>query len=60
MLNRLVYTFTSLLTGPSRWCLNPQEELSPGQMNEIDRVLTRYPHLSDDEFVKEHLDRWLS
>jgi len=43
-----------------RWCLNPREELSPGQMNEIDRVLTRYPHLSDDEFVKEHLDRWLS
>jgi dihydrodipicolinate synthase/N-acetylneuraminate lyase len=43
-----------------RWCLNPQEELSPGQMNEIDRVLARYPHLSDDEFVKEHLDRWLS
>ena len=47
-----------LLAG--RWCLNPQEELSPGQMNEIDRVLTRYPHLSDDEFVKKHLDRWLS
>ena len=43
-----------------RWCLNPQEELSPGQMNEIDRVLARYPHLSDNEFVKEHLDRWLS
>src|SRR5262245_44881960 len=41
-----------------RWCLNPQEELSPGQMNEIDRVLARYPHLADDEFVKEHLDRW--
>ena len=47
-----------LLAG--RWCLNPQEELSPGQMNEIDRVLARYPHLSDDEFVREHLDRWLS
>jgi dihydrodipicolinate synthase/N-acetylneuraminate lyase len=43
-----------------RWCLNPEEELSPGQMNEIDRVLARYPHLSDNEFVKEHLDRWLS
>lgn len=47
-----------LLAG--RWCLNPREELSPGQMNEIDRVLTRYPHLSDDEFVNKHLDRWLS
>ena len=43
-----------------RWCLNPHEELSEGQMNEIDRVLARYPHLSDDEFVKEHLNRWLS
>jgi hypothetical protein len=43
-----------------RWCLNPHEDLSPGQMDEIDRVLASYPHLSDDEFVKEHLDRWLS
>jgi len=47
-----------LLAG--RWCLNPKEELSPGQMNEIDRVLALYPHLSDAEFVKEHLDRWLT
>jgi len=43
-----------------RWCLDPHEELSPGQMDEIDRVLLRYPHLTDDEFVKEHLHRWLS
>jgi hypothetical protein len=43
-----------------RWCLDPHEELSPGQMEEIDRVLARYPHLTDDEFVKEHLHRWLS
>lgn len=35
-----------------RWCLNPQEELSPGQMEEIDRVCKAYPHLVDDEFVK--------
>ncbi len=47
-----------LLAG--RWCLDPREELSPGQMEDIDRVLARYPHLTDDEFVKEHLDRWLS
>ena len=46
-----------LLAG--RWCLDPHEELSPGQMEEIDRVLTRYPHLTDDEFVKEHLHEWL-
>ena len=47
-----------LLAG--RWCLDPHEELSPGQMEEIDRVLARYPHLSDDAFVKENLDRWLA
>ena len=47
-----------LLAG--RWCLNPQEDLSPGQMNEIDRVCRNYPHLSDDEFVAGNLDRWLT
>jgi dihydrodipicolinate synthase/N-acetylneuraminate lyase len=46
-----------LLAG--RWCLDPHEELSPGQMDAIDRVLARYPHLTDDHFVKENLDRWL-
>ena len=47
-----------LLAG--RWCLDPHEELSPGQAEEIDRVLARYPHLSDDAFVKQRLDEWLS
>jgi len=42
-----------------RWCLNPSEDLSPGQMDEIDRVVQAYPHLVDDEFVKEHLDSWM-
>ena len=42
-----------------RWCLDRREELSPGQMGEIDRVLAAYPHLTDDSFVKENLDRWL-
>jgi dihydrodipicolinate synthase/N-acetylneuraminate lyase len=46
-----------LLAG--RWCLDPHEELSPGQMEEIDRVTARYPHLTDDEFVRENLDRWM-
>lgn len=41
------------------WCLDVHEQLSPGQSAEIDRVLRRYPHLTDDEFVAEHLDRWL-
>jgi dihydrodipicolinate synthase/N-acetylneuraminate lyase len=43
-----------------RWCLDPKEDLSPGQMEEIDRVSKTYPHLRDDLFVKEHLDEWLS
>jgi hypothetical protein len=42
-----------------RWCLDPDEDLSPGQMQEIDRVLAAYPHLSDDAFVAENLERWL-
>jgi dihydrodipicolinate synthase/N-acetylneuraminate lyase len=42
-----------------RWCLDPNEDLSPGQMEEIDRICFAYPHLSDDDFVKEHLDEWL-
>jgi hypothetical protein len=41
------------------WCLNPNEGLSPGQMEEIDRVYRAYPHLHDDTFVAEHLDEWL-
>ncbi|MGA2742812.1 MAG: dihydrodipicolinate synthase family protein [Bryobacteraceae bacterium] len=46
-----------LLAG--RWCLNPDEDLSPGQSEEIDRVCRAYPHLNDDTFVREHLDEWL-
>ena len=42
-----------------RWTLNPAEDLSHGQMQEIDRVYVAYPHLNDDEFVAEHLDEWL-
>lgn len=39
--------------------LNPNEQLSPGQMEEIDRVHRAYPHLFDDEFIAENRDRWL-
>ena len=42
-----------------RWCLDPEEELSPGQSVELDRVCRSYPHLQDDAFVQEHLDEWL-
>jgi hypothetical protein len=41
------------------WCLNPAESLSPGQAQEIERVYRAYPHLNDDDFVRENLDRWL-
>jgi Dihydrodipicolinate synthetase family len=42
-----------------RWCLDPNEDISPGQKEEIDRVCRSYPHLQDDTFVQEHLDDWL-
>ena len=42
-----------------RWCLDPHEDLSPGQAEEIDRVCKLYPHLQDDEFVLAHLAEWL-
>lgn len=42
------------------WTLNEKEVLSPGQKEEIDRVYKAYPHLNDDAFVAENLDRWLS
>jgi len=42
------------------WCLDPNETLSPGQAEEIDRVCRDYPHLTDDEFIREHLDEWLN
>lgn len=46
-----------LLAG--RWCLDPDEDLSPGQLEEIDRVYAAYPHLHDSDFVSEHLDEWM-
>ncbi|GAA4533523.1 dihydrodipicolinate synthase family protein [Amycolatopsis samaneae] len=42
------------------WCLDPDEGLSPGQAGELTRVTAAYPWLTDDTFVAEHLDRWLS
>ena len=40
-------------------CLNPDEVLSPGQAEELDRVIAAYPHLVDNSFVKENLASWL-
>ncbi|QDS96911.1 dihydrodipicolinate synthase family protein [Adhaeretor mobilis] len=42
------------------WCLDENETLSPGQAKQLDRVMQSYPELSDDAFVAENLDRWLS
>ena len=46
-----------LLAG--RWSLDPSQDLSPGQRDEIDRVYAAYPHLNDDAFVAAHRDEWL-
>jgi hypothetical protein len=42
------------------WCIDPHERLSPGQMEEIDRVSRDHADLSDDSFVAENLHRWLA
>jgi hypothetical protein len=44
---------------PGIWCLDPTEDLSRGQREEIDRVIAAYPDLNDDAFVLEHRDHWL-
>ena len=41
-------------------CLSPEERLSPGQADEIARVAQAYPHLTDDAFVSQNLERWLA
>jgi dihydrodipicolinate synthase/N-acetylneuraminate lyase len=42
------------------WCLDPNEQLSPGQAQEIERVYREHGELSDDAFVKANLQRWLA
>ncbi|MDQ6829391.1 MAG: dihydrodipicolinate synthase family protein [Gemmatimonadota bacterium] len=42
------------------WCLDPNEGLSPGQADAIDRIARRYPTMIDDVFVAQHLDDWLA
>ncbi len=37
------------------WCLSPEEKLSAGQSEEIDRIYKQYPYLTDDAFVKQFL-----
>ncbi|MBN2594712.1 MAG: hypothetical protein JXA81_14485 [Sedimentisphaerales bacterium] len=40
--------------------LDPDEHLSTGQAERIDQIIRDYPHLTDDDFVKENLQKWLS
>jgi hypothetical protein len=47
-----------LLAG--RWCLDPAEDVSPGQLAEIERVSRAYPELVDDAFVAANRERWLA
>jgi dihydrodipicolinate synthase/N-acetylneuraminate lyase len=42
------------------WCLDPNETLSRGQAEEIDRVYREHADLADDAFVRAHLERWLA
>lgn len=47
-----------LLSSPR--CLNPNERMSPGQAELLEKVRKQYPHLVDDAFVAQHKDEWLS
>lgn len=47
-----------LLAG--RWLLDPDEDLSPGQSEALDRIYKLYPHLTDDQFIQENLDAWMA
>lgn len=42
------------------WCLDANEQLSPGQAQEIDRVYREHGDLADDAFVRANLERWLA
>ncbi len=42
------------------WSLDPEEGLSPGQMQQIDRVCNEHADLSDDDFVAANLQKWLA
>jgi hypothetical protein len=41
-------------------CLDPDEGLSPGQLQEIDRVCNEHADLADDDFVAANLQKWLA
>jgi dihydrodipicolinate synthase/N-acetylneuraminate lyase len=41
------------------WTFDTHEVLSPGQGDAIGHVMARWPELTDDDFVSEHVERWL-
>jgi hypothetical protein len=41
------------------WCLDPNEKMSPGQFEEINRIYNDYRELTDDDFVKRFLEKQL-
>lgn len=42
------------------WTFDIHEQLAPGQGDAIARMAARFPELTDDAFVAEHLDEWLA
>ncbi|QNE48640.1 dihydrodipicolinate synthase family protein (plasmid) [Glaciihabitans sp. INWT7] len=45
---------------PGTWCLNPTEQLGPGQLEAIDRVIAAYPEMNDNDYVGSQLERWMA
>ncbi len=43
----------------NRLCLDKDEVLSKGQIEELDRVIATYPNLVDDNFIHENLASWM-
>ena len=41
------------------WCLDPEDRLSPGQMEDIVGVMEQFESYRDDTFVAKHLASWL-
>jgi len=41
------------------WCLDERETLSPGQSEELDRVMRTHHFLLDDAFIKARIDDWM-
>ncbi len=40
--------------------LDSHERLSPRQAQRINRIIVDYPHLADDDFVRQNRDEWLA